>query len=80
VGNHEAVRFLRGVFGLETLVTYAVKQGHIPSNISNNQQEGNERPLFWSGLGFGIAIPILVTAAVELANASVAESKNRRDT
>jgi hypothetical protein len=31
--EQEAVRFLRGLFGLDALITYAVKQGHIPSNI-----------------------------------------------
>jgi len=31
--EHEAVRFLKGLFGLETLVMYAVRQGHISGKI-----------------------------------------------
>jgi hypothetical protein len=34
--------------------------------VSNNEQEEKESRLFWSGLGFGISIPIIVSGVAEI--------------
>jgi len=69
--EREAIRFARGLFGLETLVTYALKQGHLSDKVQRKSgidmvalREGLKRSLHdldFFILSFAVDVPQLLS-------------------